>query len=29
VIKYFRDEFQEHISEKGCPFKKTRQEAVA
>ena len=29
VIKHFRDEFQEHISEKGCPFKKTVQEAVA
>jgi NADH-quinone oxidoreductase subunit F len=29
VIKYFRDEFLEHISEKGCPFKKTAQEAVA
>src|SRR5437867_3917491 len=29
VIKFFRDEFQEHISEKGCPFKKSVQEAVA
>jgi len=29
VIKYFRDEFLEHVSEKGCPFKKTAQEAVA
>ncbi len=29
VIKFFRDEFLEHISEKGCPFKKTAQEAVA
>jgi len=29
VIKFFRDEFQQHISEKGCPFKKSVQEAVA
>jgi hypothetical protein len=29
VIKFFRDEFEEHISEKGCPFKKTPQAAVA
>jgi NADH-quinone oxidoreductase subunit F len=29
VIKFFRDEFLEHISEKGCPFKKIPQEAVA
>ena len=29
VIKFFRDEFLEHVSEKGCPFKKTAQEAVA
>jgi NADH-quinone oxidoreductase subunit F len=29
VIKFFRDEFQEHITEKGCPFKKSLQEAVA
>jgi NADH-quinone oxidoreductase subunit F len=29
VIKYFRDEFLEHIAEKGCPFKKPAEEAVA
>jgi hypothetical protein len=29
VIKFFRDEFLEHISERGCPFKKIPQEAVA
>jgi len=29
VIKFFRNEFQEHIAEKGCPFKKSVQEAVA
>ena len=29
VIKFFRDEFLEHVSEKGCPFKRTAQEAVA
>ena len=29
VIKYFRDEFEQHVIEKGCPFKKVAQEAVA
>jgi NADH-quinone oxidoreductase subunit F len=25
VIKYFRDEFEQHILEKGCPFRKTAE----
>ena len=25
VIKYFRDEFEQHIDEKGCPFRKTAE----
>jgi NADH-quinone oxidoreductase subunit F len=25
VIKYFRDEFEQHIVEKGCPFRKTAE----
>jgi NADH-quinone oxidoreductase subunit F len=29
VIKFFRGEFEQHISEKGCPFKKSVQAAVA
>jgi len=29
VIKYFRDEFEQHISEHACPFKKEREVAVA
>ncbi len=29
AIKYFRDEFEQHIAEKGCPFRKEREAAVA
>jgi NADH-quinone oxidoreductase subunit F len=29
VIKYFRDEFEQHIAEKGCPFRKEAETAVA
>jgi NADH-quinone oxidoreductase subunit F len=28
VIKFFRDEFEQHVSEKGCPFKKEENVAA-